>query len=560
MRYTLKSEIPILEDKAKKYKVNIFLQFFIHENISRQNELLYSLSKNIQNEDIDRIILLNERIYSNFEMNYLDHPKVTQVNINKRLEYSDVINYVYNNNIEGYICIINSDIYFDNTINNLHKTNIDSEKYIFAQLRYNLKNENIEIYGPRSDSQDTWIYHSNHNSFLYKYRRVLNIQLGKPGCDNKITYLFNILGFNLINYPELIKTIHVHSTEIRNYTKDDTIKEPYLYVIPHFISDELSKKHLSVYDPHFEFLRTNKISFNNNIDIYNYIKSKIDNKKKFIIPRIAGIENNFSVLARVYNLNKNNPGSEDLLNRFIQEHMIRVMKNNAGIKITSINSAIQYSDLYLNAFDNCDMYFTWEKNGGVYRGIHFSQDYIETNICKNNKQVWAFCLDIFHYIHNNIVWTHSLKGKRILLVSAFEESLKKQIPNRDKIYGIDLFPECTFITIKPPQTQGEQQSEDFFLELQKFYKNLDKIKKNYDVALVSSGGYGNLICNYIYEKHKKSAIYVGGVLQMYFGILGNRWLEERKDIVNMYLNTHWTRPMDSEKPSNHKNIEKGCYW
>ena len=89
---------------------------------------------------------------------------------------------------------------------------------------------------------------------------------------------------------------------------------------------------------------------------------------------------------------------------------------------------------------------------------------------------------------------------------------------------------------------------------------MDTIKDDYDIALVSCGGYGNLVCNYIFEKHNKSAIYVGGVLQMYFGILGNRWLEERKDVVNMYSNQYWVRPMNSEKPANHITVERGCYW
>ena len=75
----------------------------------------------------------------------------------------------------------------------------------------------------------------------------------------------------------------------------------------------------------------------------------------FIIPRIAGIENNLAVLARMYTLNKNHPSNKQLLNRFTDQHMIRVMKNNAGVKITSINSAIKYSELYLNAFKNCEM-------------------------------------------------------------------------------------------------------------------------------------------------------------------------------------------------------------
>ena len=86
------------------------------------------------------------------------------------------------------------------------------------------------------------------------------------------------------------------------------------------------------------------------------------------------------------------------------------------------------------------------------------------------------------------------------------------------------------------------------------------LKDSYDVALVSCGGYGNLVCNYIFEKHRKSAVYVGGVLQMYFGVLGNRWLKERPDVVRLFLNEHWSRPKTTERPRNSDSIEGGCYW
>ena len=85
------------------------------------------------------------------------------------------------------------------------------------------------------------------------------------------------------------------------------------------------------------------------------------------------------------------------------------------------------------------------------------------------------------------------------------------------------------------------------------------IKDTYDIALVSASGYENLICNHIYESGK-SAICVGDVLQMYFGILGSRWLKERPDAVRLFLNEHWSRPKSEEKPKNCEKVEKGCYW
>ena len=76
------------------------------------------------------------------------------------------------------------------------------------------------------------------------------------------------------------------------------------------------------------------------------------------------------------------------------------------------------------------------------------------------------------------------------------------------------------------------------IELQKFTSKLDSLE--YDVALVSAGGYGNLVCNYIY-KNGKSAICVGDVLQMYFGILGSAWLTDRPDVLRLFLNEYWSK-------------------
>jgi len=58
----------------------------------------------------------------------------------------------------------------------------------------------------------------------------------------------------------------------------------------------------------------------------------------------------------------------------------------------------------------------------------------------------------------------------------------------------------------------------------------------------------------------KSSIYVGGVLQMFFGIYGSRWLRERKEVMQLYLNENWSRPSNNEKPDGHKHIEKNAYW
>ncbi len=236
------------------------------------------------------------------------------------------------------------------------------------------------------------------------------------------------------------------------------------------------------------------------------------------------------------------------------------MKNNAGIKISNFDSAIKYSKCYLKSFENSDMYAVWPPWSAVYKPIKQSHDYITSKykVGEHQGKIWANVFEIYHYLYNP--WTWVLRGKRLLIISPFEESMKKKLDVRKEIYGVDLFPECEFVFIRPPQTQGDQESREFDVELNAFFSQLEKLKDDFDIALCSCGGYGNMVCDYIYDKINKSAIYVGGALQMYFGIYGTRWIKDRPDILRIYLNKHWTRPNDNEKPKNFQNVEGSCYW
>ena len=176
---------------------------------------------------------------------------------------------------------------------------------------------------------------------------------------------------------------------------------------------------------------------------------------------------------------------------------------------------------------------------------------------KWKPMAWARALDAFNYIHSN-AWTTALRGKRILVISAFGDSIREKIGKA--IYPVELFPDCSFVFIKPPQMQGENLSLEWYRELEQWYKLLDTYKGEYDVALVSCGGTGNIVCNHIYENHQKSAIYIGGVLSTYFGVYNQRMLSENKYAVAAYLNQHWSRPKVSERPAGFKGIEGGCYF
>lgn len=560
MKFCHFSKSSTILDTTINDPIHLFTQFFIHRDSTRNKELKFCIKSNIENPNIHKVHLLGERIYTDKELgieNSSFSNKIIQTVIGHRLRFQDVIAYIRTNQIQGYHVWINSDICFHPTaLANLRKSNLHLERKMMALLRfeYNPSNpENSPMFGPRFDSQDTWIFHSKF-PIPEHAEKSFNFEFGKPGCDNKLIYLLSVLGYEIVNDPLFVKTWHVHSSQSRDYTIKDSVPNPWGVVVPANANPLLIPPSLGINLRDIAKTTRNFIDlkFEDNTTIYNYVLDKMQSNTPFVFPRISGIENNFAVFGRMIK----EQGPNQQLLQYIQQ-VTPAMKNNAGIKMSSMESVIKYSDHYLRAFDYCEMIAGWDVQGNYIGHISHSHEYIKQKY-PTRKMVWALSLDIFHYIYST-PWTHALRGKRVLIVSPFEKSIQEKLPIRSKIYGVDLFPECEIITICPPQTHASQDSNEFDIELENFKHRLDIIKDKYDIALLSCGGYANPVAAYLFECGK-SAVYVGGVLQMYFGILGGRWLKERPDIVRMYLNEHWSRPKESERPKNCNNIEGGCYW
>ena len=238
MFYLIKSDYTQNYKKPYKEPIILIYQFFIHSNEERYKEIKQCLKFNVENNNISKIILLNERIYTNQELG-IKSDKITQLDIKKRIVFSDIFDLVDRMNLKGYIITCNADIFFDNTLLNIYLSGIHNQKVVYAQLRFEYTDKDLskcklfKAFGiPRRDSQDTWIFHSNFN-VKKKNRDKFNINYGKMGCDNKIAFFFNVLGYNIKNNPLLIRTYHNHFTQIRDYNKNDTLPTPYLFIEPY---------------------------------------------------------------------------------------------------------------------------------------------------------------------------------------------------------------------------------------------------------------------------------------------------------------------------------------
>lgn len=531
-------------------KITLVTQFFMSYDAKRLEELQTSLKVNTANPQFDEILLINEREYSQEELGCPDCSKIRQIVTGKRLDFKTVFDVVRSEKLDGYIVLSNLDIFFDKGIGIIRKTGLSETKAIFALLRYEFnkgkKVSESQLFKHQGNSQDTWIWHSNYtpsaeDSVVFEY------QLGIPGCDNTFIYAAHLLGYIVYNTPSLIKSYHHHATNVRtsNAQTKRTVM-PYASVYAPLRDEDIPD------DSHpFTFYGENK-------NFYEYLSEAVDSGVPFVVPRLAGIEHMYAMLgAHAAQRGKFQDNEAEFVNK-----MRGVMKNNAGIFLPDANSVVTYAESYLDAFTRCELYLDWEPQGDVAsaygHGLQTAYEFIQANMTR--KRVWAFAsADIFHVVRQEVPWTHALKGKRILIISPFAETLKKQIPVLDKIYGRDLFPECIFTFLVPPVTNGKNKSLPFDQELDEFTRQIGERKGEFDIALVSCGGYGNPIVANIH-KMGRSAIYIGGALQMFFGVYGARWERERPLVLRLFKNEHWTRPSEEERPKGFENVEGACYW
>jgi hypothetical protein len=93
---------------------------------------------------------------------------------------------------------------------------------------------------------------------------------------------------------------------------------------------------------------------------------------------------------------------------------------------------------------------------------------------------------------------------------------------------------------------GSHDDNSWKFHFEKMKEDIQKL--SFDIALVSCGGFGMIISDYIFSLGA-NVIYVGGALQLFFGINGSRW--NKQNFIN---------PFEDDKPKNPKLCENGCYW
>lgn len=226
------------------------------------------------------------------------------------------------------------------------------------------------------------------------------------------------------------------------------------------------------------------------------------------------------------------------------------LMNNAGFFTSNNRPTIKeledFSKLYLEGIGNMDICG------------HF--EYYEKHLPFSPKCRMVQLETLYPFFVKD-AWSRALKGKKVLVIHPFVDTIKKQYAKREKLFlNPDTLPKYELKTIKAVQSIGGYNNEfsNWFEALEYMKKQISET--DFDIAIIGCGAYGLPLASYVKNIGKK-AIHMGGDTQLLFGIKGKRWEEQYTNTCYKDMfNDNWVYPSNEEKPNNANKVENGCYW
>ena len=284
------------------------------------------------------------------------------------------------------------------------------------------------------------------------------------------------------------------------------------------------------------------------------IAKVIESGNPCLIGRLGYIESNALLNfleIRKYESNVLSERADALLAEFRNswdQNVISLLQTSAGVFPATECQAEEFSVAYLESIESSDLL--------GYFGEISGENYLRRRYCQHAMPFYFEGLE--PYLHRN-PWSAELKGKDVLVVHPFEQTIVRQYELRKSLFSDpNVLPDFNLKTLKAVQSmQGnvvDYQSWSDALEAMK--DQMSQIQ--FDVCIVGAGAYGMPLCSHA-KKMGKVALYMGGATQILFGIRGKRWEQYKPHIAKLF-NDAWVRPSEEEKPVGYKNMEGACYW
>ncbi len=217
----------------------------------------------------------------------------------------------------------------------------------------------------------------------------------------------------------------------------------------------------------------------------------------------------------------------------------------------NFNTLNKYLDIIYKSMCNCDVLNICLHNFDDYINIH-KDAFINSLQRKSNSNIGKNA--VYDFISN----------KKVLIVSSFANLVKQQHESGNLKKIFNDYPDITsMIYYTSPYTFFNNGPDNNILETcNNIFNDIEKLKDDFDVAVICFGAYSNLLAYHINTKLNKDTLTIGDMFQECFGIINGR---HRNHIIknNITLENKelyiYDIP-DEYKPHDYKKIENGCYW
>ena len=213
--------------------LTLFAQYYVPKDKKRLAEINTCFKKNIENPLVDKFVIFFENeVDQSFIPNYSKLEKRLHPS---RLTYRDWLTETQGLEDGALSVLVNSDIYLTQTLEllSLHASQIESQKRFIAISRHNPTANGLELNTNPHWTQDVWALVKPKEGFSASLLQETGFELGQPGCDNKIAYIFHSHGYRVTNPCTQIVAVHLQANTERSYhRKQDKLLGLHAFVHP----------------------------------------------------------------------------------------------------------------------------------------------------------------------------------------------------------------------------------------------------------------------------------------------------------------------------------------
>jgi hypothetical protein len=230
-------------------------------------------------------------------------------------------------------------------------------------------------------------------------------------------------------------------------------------------------------------------------------------------------------------------------------------KINAGVWPPTVRTLRGFSETYASAFGRATVVASWGSS------LPAELEFLDRTTPIGVPRVLLDVADpVYLSAHGIDPWTHTLDGRRVLVLAPFAELARSQSRRHSQLFAGDInpLPRVSVLPVVPPQTQGLQLSRQTWREhFESLKRQVDMCVPKVESALIAAGAYGMPIAAHLAAAGVPTA-YVGGCLQLLFGIHGRRW--ESREYLKGLTTEKWVNQDPASRPRGAGLIEGGAYW